>query len=345
MLNIGHIVNTVQTNCDISDARHAGNNSMCIFLLKMREHFRWENGIPLSLPLARDEISAWISTREQIWEQLESDDYLSLPLETVKHDPFDVDKINSELLPHGYVYSSGYGLYNKPHFILGQLLKKEEREGITILVSSCEHARDIDAPPAMMRDNTIFISHESIRRFIWQKIEEWQWNNEKNVPMKRALSCYGHADDMEATLDRMTENEAEAIILHEIGEVMAGKLLGAQWEQMLHALSRSRAALIARSVRDLLADCLHTMPVLIERNNTASLHFYFANLTGVRSQLFPEAREIYEQWIKDQDPENLLRLFEQSQERWLGAANDILKIYKEHGDKSADAIAGKFGIS
>jgi len=36
---------TVQRNCHISDARHAGQHSLCIFLLKMREYYRRESGI------------------------------------------------------------------------------------------------------------------------------------------------------------------------------------------------------------------------------------------------------------------------------------------------------------
>ena len=38
MLNLGQLVNTVQKNCHISDARHAGDFTLCIFLLKMMEH-------------------------------------------------------------------------------------------------------------------------------------------------------------------------------------------------------------------------------------------------------------------------------------------------------------------
>ena len=32
-------------------------------------------------------------------------------------DPFDSDTINQALIPQGYVYSSGYGLFNKPQTI------------------------------------------------------------------------------------------------------------------------------------------------------------------------------------------------------------------------------------
>lgn len=39
------LIKTVQKNCDIADARHAGDYTLCVYLLKMREMYRWEQGI------------------------------------------------------------------------------------------------------------------------------------------------------------------------------------------------------------------------------------------------------------------------------------------------------------
>ena len=38
------LVQAVQTNCDIADARHARDVSLCTYLLGMREFYRWECG-------------------------------------------------------------------------------------------------------------------------------------------------------------------------------------------------------------------------------------------------------------------------------------------------------------
>ena len=46
MRNFPQLAETVQRNCDISDARHAGEYGLCTFLLKMREYYRWENELP-----------------------------------------------------------------------------------------------------------------------------------------------------------------------------------------------------------------------------------------------------------------------------------------------------------
>ena len=70
----------VQANCNVTDARHARNMTLCTYLLEMRELYRWERGIALATPLPRAEIGAWIARREALWEALEDADYLPLPL-------------------------------------------------------------------------------------------------------------------------------------------------------------------------------------------------------------------------------------------------------------------------
>ena len=40
------LIETVQHNCHLSDAHHARDYSLCIYLLKMREFYRWEETLP-----------------------------------------------------------------------------------------------------------------------------------------------------------------------------------------------------------------------------------------------------------------------------------------------------------
>ncbi|MDH3310059.1 MAG: hypothetical protein OEM48_01810 [Gammaproteobacteria bacterium] len=337
MLNLGQLVNTVQKNCHISDARHAGDFTLCIFLLKMREYFRWENDIPFARELPKEEVGAWLQEREDLWTHLEESPFESLPLENRTIDPFDADAINRELIPQGYVYSGGYGRFAKPHFFLGSLLKKEKRAGYTIYISSCEYARDLEAPPAMLLGKTIYIRQESVRRFLWEKIEEWRWSR-KNEAMERALDCYSFDLDVNSALERMTDNETEAMILHELGEGLAGEKLGDDWHRMLTSLSRSKAEIMVRAVRDNLADCLSTLPALLAANNTASLHFYFANFTGMRKHLFPEAVETYQRWVDENDNRLLCKLVDEGQRRWLGTARALISLYTDLGKEAGPAI-------
>ena len=316
------LIAAVQRNCDISDARHAGEYGMCTFLLKMREYYRWEHDLPLTRSLPREELGDWLNTREQLWNGIEAENFVSLPLARGELDPF-AAAANRELLPQGYVYSAGYGRFQKPLFFLGRLLRIEQRAGFTVLVSSCEYARELAAPPAMLQGHTIFLRQESVRRYLWEKIEEWQWRKQDNI-MSRALASYNFMTDTEAALERMAENEMETMILHEVGEAMAGELLGGHWREMVASVARSKAEPIARSVRDLLADCISTLPTLLDRGNLPALHFYFATFDAQRRQLFPQAMRAYEQYLKHGDLSQLRQAVHEGKDYWLAVARTLL---------------------
>ena len=315
----------MQRNCDISDARHAGDYGLCTFLLKMREFYRWENELPFARTLPKDRLGEWLTVREQLWEGIESDEFVPLPLTNGEGDPFEADAANRALLPHGYVYSAGYGRLGKPMFFLGALSRVEKRSGFTVLVSSCEYARELAAPPAMLQGRTIFLRQESLRRYLWEKVEEWQWRKLDNA-MGRALANYGFAADPEAALQRMADNEAETMILHEVGEAMAGELLGDAWhERVVSGVSPRREPLV-RAVRDLLADCLSTLPGLLQGPNLAALHFYFATFDAPRRPLFPEAAQAYEQFVSTGSLDRLSQVAREGTARWLGMARGWLAL-------------------
>ncbi len=331
MLNLTQLTDTVQNNCHISDAYHAGNYSMCTFLLKMREYYRWEKQIPLSQPLPKKELGEWLVERESNWhkitEQNADEIYLALNINDKTFDPFDSVTINKKLHKEGYVYSSGYGLFSKPHFFLGKLKEHKNSEDYTLAISSREYARDLTAPPAMLQGSTIFIRQESIRRFIWEKIEEWLCKKNQDVPLARAIALLGSKNNIEETLNIMVEQETKSMFYHEIGEIKAGKLLGTQWEEMLTTIARSKAEILARTVRDLLADCIYTIPTLLERDNDASIHFYFANFSGIRKILFPEAFDAYNDWNRSANKKSLEKTIQAGQNRWHDKAQEILSLY------------------
>lgn len=330
MLNLPDLIGTVQKNCHISDAQHAQDYGLCTYLLKMREFYRWEHELPFSNRLSKDELGAWLTSRERLWNEVESEAFEPLPLASGPRDPFDNETINRELVPQGFVYSGGYGRHQKPHFFLGELLRREERHGFTVLISSCEYARDLVAPPAMLQGRIIFARTESLRRLVWEKYEEWQWKKPDNA-MRRAIDCYDFEADSDTALARMAANETDTLVLHELGEGLAGRLLGEQWHGMLSALAGSKAELIARAVRDNLADCLSTLPALVERENRASLHFFFANFDGLRRALFPEALAAYGKWLETGEIKAFLPVAARGREQWERTAQGFLAGFERDG--------------
>ncbi|HSD60749.1 MAG TPA: hypothetical protein VLC55_07840, partial [Burkholderiales bacterium] len=55
------LVNAVQRNCDIADARHARDMTLCTYLLEMRELYRWEQDMPLTALPPKDALGRWLT--------------------------------------------------------------------------------------------------------------------------------------------------------------------------------------------------------------------------------------------------------------------------------------------
>lgn len=324
----------VQTNCNISDARFAGNYTLCIYLLKMREFYRWEAGQPFGKPLSNDAIGHWLTAREQTWQQLENQDYAPLNIDGTLIDAFETRQINNLINRHGLVYSGGYGHYGKPVFFLAELQHKHVQDDFTIYISGRELARDLSAPPGMAQDKCVYIRRESLRRFIWEKYEESHWHKEEN-PLSRALASYDFTSQPESSLETMTDHELDTVLLHEIGEIQAGQLLGEEWEHMLASLPRSQAELMARAVRDHLADALSTLPALLKSAAAAQVHFYFANLTSLRKLIFPSLMQAYHDWHQDNDATGLHKLIDSSRTHWLNIARNMMQLHQHYGEHSA----------
>jgi len=340
--NLPALIETVQKNCTIADARHARDMTMCTFLLEMREYYRWEMEIPYGARLPKDELGDWLNARESLWDEVEEQDFHPLPLSESGIDPFEADDVNRALVPQGLVYSSGLGRFRKPHFVLAELKRAEVRDGVQVLVAGCEYARDLIAPPAAMREGAIFLRMDAVRRLLWNKYEEWQWK-ERDSALGRAFAHYDLERDIDDGLERMAEAESEAMILHEIGEARAEALLGEEWNAMLGELASRHAELLARAVRDHLADCLVTLPALLEREAVGSLHFYLANLSGLRRALFPSLLQAYDAWLDDHDGRRLAKLIARAENHWLDKARELTRTWQRNpadGDRVLSALAG-----
>lgn len=288
----------VQNNCHIADAQYARDMTLCTYLLEMREFYRWENDLPPGAALPREDVGRWINEREALWEGVADRQLEPLPLNGNLYEPFAASSINQTLLPQGLVYGAGIGRFRKPHFFLGRLARQERHDGLTVLVCDCEYARDLTAIPAALQGGTVIVRREALRQWLWEKTEAWGMKQRPGA-MARALAAYDYELDPVAALARMTERETETLILHERGEHAAGRLLGSAWEEMVGAFESRRAELVARAVRDNLADCQVTLPALLADRNHASLHFWFANFDGMRRELFPSLAAAYEQGDTD----------------------------------------------
>ncbi|WP_457673097.1 Sfum_1244 family protein [Thiolapillus sp.] len=328
----------VQYNCHIADARHGGDFTMCTYLLKMREFFRWERGLGMQTVLPRDELGDWLMAREALWESLDAREFAPLCINGREYEPFDVAAINGALEPHGLVYSAGLANGSRANFFLGELLEREHGEGGFVLhLSGREHARCLSAPPAMAAGREVFLRREALARYLWEKYEAWGWNRPDNA-LGKAFAHYDFANDAESALARMTDVELAAAREHELGECEASELLGEAWNEMLLDLSLTPAELMARAVKDHLADALRTLPMLLREANPASLHFYAGNLSGMRRHLFPALTEAYGRWQETGDMAALVAVVDGARDHWLDLARDMMALHQRLGVASAETM-------
>jgi hypothetical protein len=261
-----------------------------------------------------------------------------LPVGGTCHDPFAVAAINEALLPAGLVYGAGIGRFHKPHFFLGRLSHSERHDGLTVLVSACEYARDLTAIPAALQGGTVIVRREALRQWLGEKAEAWGMKRQPGA-MARVLAALAYDRDPVGALARLTDQEVDTLILHERGEHAAGRLLGPAWEAMIAGFSQRRPELLARAVRDNLADCLVTLPALVERQAWPSLHFWFANFDGLRRELFPRLAAAYDAWLADAGPAPLVEAATAGAAHWRRVADELLTRHRQAGDAAEVPLA------
>ncbi len=334
MLDLDNLAKTVQFNCHLSDAAHAADYTLCVYLLKMREYFRWERGLELTAPLPGDEVGRWLREREMFWEEIEDRSFASLEIDGEIFEPFDVSGINRVLLPRGFVYSAGYGRGGAAHFVLAELERCEPAGRGDVYWLGKELARDLSAPPAMSLGDDIYIRRESFRRMVWEKVQESDWTR-CDTPMKRAMRCFELDKGLESGVRRLADAQLELLLRHERGEQQAGVILGDAWEQCLLPFLGTPMELHFRAVRDWLADCLVTLPELVAEEREEDIHFYLSTLTPNRKALFPALVNAYETWLLGGG----IGLLEQEAARgrghWERVARDLLHLQPPTDEENA----------
>jgi hypothetical protein len=348
------LVAAVQTNCHIADARHAADLTLCIYLLQMREFHRWERGLPFGAALARDAVGAWIAEREALWTALEASPFVPLPVplpdplpsgpETAvaMRDPFDVAAINACLRPQGLLYGAGYVAADRPVFFLAELHGAGTREGLDVLAAGRELARGLAAPPAVLDragdKQAIVLRRESMARWCWEKYEAWSLRRTEGSAFQAAVQDYGLDRDFEAALPRWLDEQSEVMLLHELGEVQAGRWLDPAWAALRLALPTRRADLYVRAVRDHLADFGVTLPALLDRGAAASIHAWFASYDGVRELLCPRLPQAYARWRAGDGGVALRQAIGRGHAHFTRLAQQVLACHEREAAAAGTAI-------
>jgi len=339
MMSIEQLAQAVQFNCDLSDRQFAADYSICIYLIRMREYYRWAHNIAADASLDQASLMDWVSDKEAAWESMGELDYRSLNFAGEQFSVFDSDALNDKLHPAGYTYSAGYGHFAKPVFMLAELESSEQTDHYRLTLAGRELARELTAPPAVMQDGHIMLRTESISRMIWDMYEEWQWHKPDNA-MAEVVRYYDFERHPLAALVQASVDQRELLILHEVGEILAGECLPANWNEMVLAQDKP-GQLFARGIRDCLADCLSTLPGLLDQEHTAAVHFYFASLTPMRKAMFPLLVAAYRHWRAEGVATHLNQAFQQGRKHWLEVANDLCTQFAAGQSRQDIALQGR----
>ena len=292
------LLETVRTNCAISDARDNGVFSLCILVLKLRNLYKWETGLdPWSEPES-GVLLDWIAAKEESWEGYSHESFHPLPVDSSRLDPFADQEANLSLERHGLVYGAGYGRSLKAIFFIAERVVEREIDGCRALILGREKARELSAPFAMTRDNTIYFRQEPFRFYLWDQIQEMRPSGREALLF--ALGRYGFLDQdnsldparLRQGFDLLAKEEMEVYLRHEVGEMQPGPLSGRTLKKIIAAFPASPIELLARGLKDILADT-HPQGMLghiIANRREASLGFYASFLDGLRRELFTEIR-------------------------------------------------------
>ncbi len=343
----GALVRAVQTNCNIADARHAADLSLCIYLLQMREFYRWEQGLGFNASLNRDAIGQWLAGREALWGELEARPFEALQFGGEHFEPLDAAALNTALAPVGLVYGAGLAGIDRPVFFLAHRHATQQRDGLTLQVCGQEYARGLFAPPAALAgDGTIVLRRESLARWLWERFEAFSLHRAGLAvaspggafqALVQAHALHDSAAFVNA-LPRLVDELCETLVLHELGEHRAGLWLGPGWAAMRMDLGQRRTELAVRAVRDHLADLEVTLPTLLASGSASALHFWFANYEGLRQRLFPALAQGYADWRGGDAGAALLRATRAGVAHFRRMARQILALHARLGSEAGPAI-------
>lgn len=339
MILMEDIARQVMENCVISDARHAGSFSVCGLVLRLRDLYKWEKGLAPWVEGESGEVLDWIGRREEQWDLQEEIEFAEIYIEGRTYDPFDIGGINKELEPLGFLYGAGLARALKPFFFLAVIEEKRKIRGHEVYILGKELARDLLTMPAFSRDGVIVVRKDSARVYLWDQIA---YMGKSGRPALRfALEQYGPEcmdyKKLPGYMDTILADEVGTYIHHEIGESEEKEFSGEDWREMVGAFPHSPIELLARAVKDLLADTNEygTIRYIAGGRRSASLGFFVAFLDGLRREIFPEMREAFSEFLKTKDWELIERARRAGYEKAAGYAELMVSAF-ERGRRRGD---------
>lgn len=324
---------TVRYNCNVSDARHAGSYSICGLALRLRDLYKWENELDPWIEKDAAQVLDWIEAREKEWESLAEAPFKELPLKSGRCDPFEVQQVNSELVPRHLLYGALYAGGLKPMFFLAAIEEKRAVGGLPVYVLGKELARDLMTVPALNLDGHVIVRKSSARQHLWDQIAYVKKSG--RAALEYALCGIGLTDCrlevIRLRLPQLLAAQMDTYIYHEVGEIRQPYFERDQWRRIIAAYPQTTVELLARAGRDLLADTHSSGPLrrMIQTRNKVGLALYTAFSDGLLREIFPEIRSAFAAFAGNEDWELIDLALEQGLANGRWWADVLVDLYHE----------------
>ncbi len=328
-MHLKSLVESIRYNCDLSDARFAGHYSICGLALRLRDLFKWEQRLAPWEERDAPEVLSWIDRKEQLWERIQNDEFVSIDIDGTAFDPFDTTGINACLIPRGLFYGAGYAQSLKPSFVLGRVEARRRHSGLNVMYMGEELARDLLTLPALSQGDDIVLRKEAARLFVWDQI--FYITPSRRPFLRFALKHAGiETADPAVLQSRFRDLLAglyDVFVRHEIGERKDTSFNTDTWRSMIAAFPHSPVELVLRAVKDMLADTGPSGPLsaIIDARQTVSLGFYLVFHDGLGRQLYPQMRAAFEDFARSG--------------RWAVIKDAVRRIHRQAGSDAARMMA------
>ncbi|MDH5206235.1 MAG: hypothetical protein OEW36_11305, partial [Hylemonella sp.] len=123
-----------------------------------------------------------------------------------------------------------------------------------------------------------------------------------------------------------------------LGEARVSTLFGEDWGRMRGAMNCRKTDLLLRAVRDLLADSLSTLPALLASGEDASVHFWFANFEGMRTELAPALPRAYAAWCAGDGGASLRAEIARGASHWQRVGEQAMVLHHQHGSAAQPQV-------
>jgi len=339
-------IQQVQANCRIAAAGQVGYYSLCGMLLRLRQLYKWEQGL---MPWQEGDPKAvldWIEAQEEVWTDLEEAGLQKLNWHGRQMDPYAVMELNILLEPEGLAYGAGFTHGLAPMCFLGELWETKKHRELTVLILGPELARDLDAAPALRQGSFIYLRTEPLAFYLWDNLSDPSKQN--NIFLKIALAAKGidqaglltQPGTYEEQFKSLLASAGEAIIHHEIGEALE-PALQETLPRLIKRFPHSRIERWVRAVKDALADMNDwgRLAYILEERDLPELALVLAWRPGFYPYLLPELEPAFWELQRTRD----WGIVEQARQTALGrlrqTAAELEAVLQELGTAADEQTA------